>query len=69
MQANVDLGPYDVYMELEPGTLCELLEEQTDAACTECPPQVAADGPTCLFIAAEAGECPQLPGLTMVEID
>ena len=69
VQANVDLGPYDVYMELEPGTLCELLEEQSDAACTDCPPQVGADGPTCLFIAAEQGECPQVAGLTMVEID
>jgi hypothetical protein len=69
VRATVDLAPYDVFMELEPGTLCELLEEQTDAACGDCPPSVSAEGPTCLDIAAEQGECPQVEGLDMVQVD
>ena len=69
VQAIVDLAPQDVYLELDPGTLCELLEEQTDAECTDCPPGIGAEGPTCLFIAAEQGECPLVEGLTMVQKD
>jgi len=69
VRATVDLAPYDVFMELEPGTLCELLEEQTEGACSDCPPGSAAEGPTCLYIAAEQGECPLVEGMTMVQVD
>lgn len=68
-EATVDLVPYDVYMGLDAGALCETLEDSTDARCVDCPPDGPNQGAYCLHLVATGGTCPLLQGLTMVEVD
>jgi hypothetical protein len=68
-EATVDLVPYDVYMELDPGSLCELLEDGTDAECVDCPPEGPNQGAYCIHLVASGGTSPLLEGVSMVEVD
>ena len=68
LEALVDLAPYDLYLEWDPGSLCEGLEESIDAECVDCPADGPNQGPYCLFLSAEGGTCPLLPGLSMVPV-
>ncbi len=69
LEATIDLLPYDTYLGLDDGSLCETLAQTTDAECSDCPAGAPNEGPFCLFVSAENGLCPLLTGLVLSPVD
>ncbi len=68
LEGMVDLVPWDEYLGLEPGDICESLATVTTGSCVDCPPQAPNQGPYCVFMDTENGTCPLMDSLTMSEV-
>ncbi len=67
LEGLMDTIPFDEMLGFDPGGLCDTLDGLS-IPCETCPASSPHQGDFCLYLAAEGGVCPLLPGVTMVPV-